>query len=71
MTKTEVCRLCDLNVAYGRLFIFVKKYIFAKLVIDSVSCTDIIKCALEMIRFEKIPRVHQQRKVGEYVRKRN
>ena len=24
MTKTEVCRLCDLNVAYGRLFIFVK-----------------------------------------------
>lgn len=27
MTKTEVCRLCDLNVAYGRLFIFVKIYI--------------------------------------------
>lgn len=24
MTKTEVCRLCDLNVAYGRLVIFVK-----------------------------------------------
>ena len=62
MTKTEVCRLCDLNVAYDRLFIFVKKYIFAKLVIDSVSCTDIIKYALESIRFEKIPGVHQIRR---------
>ena len=28
MTKTEVCRLCDLNVAYGRLFIFVKNILF-------------------------------------------
>ncbi len=39
MTKTEVCRLCDLNVTYGRLFIFAIKNIFAKLVIDCVNHT--------------------------------
>ena len=32
------------------------------MVIDSVSCTDIIKYALESIRFEKIPGVHQIRR---------
>lgn len=58
MTKTEVCRLCDLNVAYGRLFIFVKNIYLQKLVIDSVSRTNIIKRALESIRSEKIPRVN-------------
>lgn len=42
MTKTEVCRLCDLDVTYGRLFIFTIKNIFVKFVIDSVHRKNII-----------------------------
>ncbi len=51
-----------LKCCIRQTFYFCKKYIFVKLVIDSVSCTDIIKYALESIRFEKIPGVHQIRR---------